>query len=199
MNRSITPEIFPRIMQGGTQRESMFPSISSPVRESFISSTGGGAPTQSGGADLRLLQGYEDKYSPTRSRVAEVFKVEWRGFSGFLQFFTRFPLPIDNNAAKLFNQIFWNIIFFILIYGAIYGALIKNKSKALSIPEEMDKQTESPWTKGFYFAIVTMTTLGFGDITPGNVGGQMLVMSHIVLFFLFNFIWTLDFEYESTI
>jgi len=130
--------------------------------------------------------------------MVTLFKLDWDGFSGLLQWFTKYPIPIEASWAPTLNQILWNIIFFILFYGLIYGAIINSGSEMISVPEEIQQQTPSPWTQGIYFSIVTMTSLGFGDITPGTFGGQMIVTSQILLFFMFNFIWTLNFDVSSS-
>jgi hypothetical protein len=38
----------------------------------------------------------------------------------------------------------------------------------------------SAWTP-FYYSFVTFTTLGFGDVTPGNLGGEIIVTVEVVL------------------
>lgn len=121
-------------------------------------------------------------------------KISWHGVSGFLQFFYKFPFGYmsESDWAFAVNQILWNILLFVVIPGFIYGSMIKNGS--LSVPDGIKEQTPDPTFQGFYFAVITMTTLGFGDITPATVGGQVMVMFHILLFFLFNFIWTLEWD-----
>jgi len=37
------------------------------------------------------------------------------------------------------------------------------------------------WLTPFYYSIVTYTTLGFGDVTPLNWGGEIVVVSEVVL------------------
>lgn len=117
----------------------------------------------------------------------------WRGFSGILQFIHKFPFGYltRKDWGKTLNQIFWNLFIFVFIFGMIYSAMIR--SGALGVPDGIKEQTPNEFTQGLYFAVVTTTTLGFGDITPATVGGQIVVMVHILLFFMFNFIWTLDY------
>lgn len=137
-----------------------------------------------------LLRGAEEGIKYYVNNKGEVL---WRGMSGILQFFHRWPLGfIKNSWARSVNQVIWNVILFIIIPGAIYSALIRNN--AINVPEEIQKQTPDPFKQGLYFATVTMTTLGFGDITPKTIGAQIAVMFHILFFFIFNFIWTLDFD-----
>lgn len=136
-----------------------------------------------------LASGFNDKYQTYGDGT-----VGWRGISGILQFIHKFPFGYMSKSdwAKSLNQILWNIIIFIGIFGAIYGGMIK--SGALGVPDGIADQTPDPMAQGYYFAVVTMTTLGFGDITPATVGGQVMVMFQILLFFIFNFIWTLEYD-----
>ena len=132
--------------------------------------------------------------------------VSWRGFSGVLQFLSKFPFGYMTKSAwgKTLNQIFWNIVIFVLLFGGIYGLMIRDGH--FSVPDSAIEQqnqgsisaTGKPENKNFmyqglYFATVTTTTLGFGDITPSTVGGQVMVMFHLFLFITFNFIFALDF------
>ena len=141
------------------------------------------------GNGFGLARGINDKYTTNVDGTHS-----WKGISGILQFIWKFPFGYITNSdwGKGMNQIFWNIILFVIVFGLIYGGMIK--SGALSVPEEMAAQTPDPMAQGMYFSVITMTTLGFGDITPATVGGQIVVMLHIILFFLFNFIWTLEFD-----
>ena len=42
----------------------------------------------------------------------------------------------------------------------------------------------SPW-EAFYFSVVTITTLGYGDISPTNKIGQFLVVSQTLMGIVF--------------
>lgn len=154
-----------------------------------------GGPAEAGGQRaFRLTGDVMNKYTNVNGIVT------WKGMSGILQAFHRWPLGFGDNLkkagwTKVANQIIWNILIFVLLFGLIYGGMIK--SGALSVPEEMAKQTKNPFAQGLYFAVVTTTTLGFGDITPATVAGQMAVTFHIILFFIFNFIWSINFKPDA--
>ena len=45
---------------------------------------------------------------------------------------------------------------------------------------------------GAYFAAVTATTVGFGDIVPKSTVAMFLVWLQITLFFIVNLIWSLE-------
>lgn len=147
------------------------------------------------GSQFGLASGVTNKFN--YDSVNDI--VNWKGMSGILQFFHRWPMGFGNmkksDWAKTFNQIFWNIAIFVVLFGFIYAGMIQ--SGALGVPDGIKEQTPNPVAQGMYFSVITMTTLGFGDITPATVGGQVMVTLHILLFFIFNFIWTLDFKPEK--
>lgn len=125
--------------------------------------------------------------------------LQWRGFSGILQFFYRWPLGFstlkDNPIAARFNQIIWNLLIFVLIFGLIYKVLIDNGY--IQVHEEIQKQSPNTFLQGIYFAVVTTTTLGFGDIYPKSIGGQIAVFFHLISLVLFNIIWMCNFQIST--
>ncbi|MFG0251471.1 MAG: pentapeptide repeat-containing protein [Phycisphaerales bacterium JB038] len=42
-------------------------------------------------------------------------------------------------------------------------------------------ETPDTWVTPFYYSVVTYTTLGFGDVIPGTVTGQVIVMLEVIL------------------
>ncbi|MCA9608656.1 MAG: pentapeptide repeat-containing protein [Myxococcales bacterium] len=48
----------------------------------------------------------------------------------------------------------------------------------------MDYGGHETWLSPFYYSVVTLTTLGYGDVLPGSVGAQMLAMSEVILGYL---------------
>lgn len=57
---------------------------------------------------------------------------------------------------------------------SLQGFLIK-------IDPSIEFQHPANWFSPYYFSVVTLTTLGFGDITPLNVAGQIFVTIEVVL------------------
>lgn len=58
------------------------------------------------------------------------------------------------------------------LYGTIY----------LLFPEILDfKGSANTWFTPYYFSIVTYTTLGFGDVRPATLAGELVVSSEVVL------------------
>lgn len=131
--------------------------------------------------------------------IDESGKINWRGFSGVLQFFYRWPFGFstlkDNRIAVRFNQIFWNVLIFVCIFGAIYKLLIDMGS--IDVNEKIQEQTPNTYLQGVYFSVVTTTTLGFGDIYPKTLMSQTVVFIHLVLMVLLNIIWLCNFGISS--
>jgi voltage-gated potassium channel Kch len=44
----------------------------------------------------------------------------------------------------------------------------------------VDYGEHSTWLSPIYFSVVTLTTLGYGDVTPASVGGQLVAMAAVV-------------------
>lgn len=147
-----------------------------------------------GGRSFGLASGIDQKFTGT----VEGGDLSWKGISGLLQFFHKWPMGfVKADWGRAVNQVFWNILLFVIIPGAIYGSMIKSGS--LSVPDGMKEKMageyeEGAFAQGFYFALMTLTTLGFGDITPSTVGAQVGVMFHIIGFILFNFIWAIEWD-----
>ena len=144
-----------------------------------------------------LLSGYDSKFEIDRETNA----VSWKGVSGLLQWFHRWPFGFgvmkDTKLWVKMNQIFWNLLVFVLIYGSIYKAMIESNS--LKVPDNIKSRTNNTFLQGVYFSLVTMVTLGFGDIVPYTTGAQVAVTSQIVLFVLFNFIWVIKYDIRASI
>jgi voltage-gated potassium channel Kch len=59
---------------------------------------------------------------------------------------------------------------------AIYGAIYR------IFPHVLDyKDSANTWFTPYYFSIVTYTTLGFGDVRPATLAGEIIVSSEVVL------------------
>ena len=59
-----------------------------------------------------------------------------------------------------------------LLYGVIYKVF----------PSILDfKDSANTWFTPYYFSIVTYTTLGFGDVKPATLAGEMIVSSEVIL------------------
>ncbi|MBC8279102.1 MAG: two pore domain potassium channel family protein [FCB group bacterium] len=44
-----------------------------------------------------------------------------------------------------------------------------------------DDNTFKGWYSPYYFSVVTFTTLGFGDVTPENITGQLWITMEVIL------------------
>ena len=59
---------------------------------------------------------------------------------------------------------------------AIYGAIYR------IFPNILDyKDSAKTWFTPYYFSIVTYTTLGFGDVRPASLIGEVIVSSEVIL------------------
>ena len=59
---------------------------------------------------------------------------------------------------------------------AIYGAIYR------ICPQILDhKDSANTWFTPYYFSIVTYTTLGFGDVRPATLAGEIIVSSEVIL------------------
>ncbi len=49
-------------------------------------------------------------------------------------------------------------------------------------PQILDKDSANTWFTRYYFSIVTYTTtLGFGDVRPATLAGEIIVGSEVIL------------------
>jgi hypothetical protein len=59
---------------------------------------------------------------------------------------------------------------------AVYGAIYR------IFPHILDyKDSANTWFTPYYFSIVTYTTLGFGDVRPATLAGEIIVSSEVIL------------------
>ena len=53
-----------------------------------------------------------------------------------------------------------------IAFGTLYAIILRYRPAALHTPAAMTPGGAAPWTDAMYFSFVTLTTLGYGDITP---------------------------------
>ena len=75
-------------------------------------------------------------------------------------------------------------LFFAFIFGLIYSggtlvALSTSWMESLTSGNAIDAHLPS-WLTPYYFSIVTFTTLGFGDIRPLNIWGELVVILEVI-------------------
>ena len=124
--------------------------------------------------------------------------IQWRGFSGFIQWFYRWPFGFtqgmkDHPLAVRFNQIFWNVMIFVVVFGFIYKAMIDYRMMEDVSNAPINKERSS-FLQGFYFSTMTTTTLGMAGVVPKTFWGQIVVFIHLTLMVLFNIIWLCKFS-----
>jgi Ion channel len=65
---------------------------------------------------------------------------------------------------------------FALGLAGFYGAIHR------IFPQILDyKDSAKTWFTPYYFSIVTFTTLGFGDVKPKTLAGELIVSSEVIL------------------
>lgn len=81
-------------------------------------------------------------------------------------------------------QIFAAICVYILIalgYAAIYVQLQFQNPQAFTLNFDSDENLASGWATFVYFSFTTLTTVGFGDITPKSMLARYLTISEAVI------------------
>ncbi|MFH1845355.1 MAG: pentapeptide repeat-containing protein [bacterium] len=66
--------------------------------------------------------------------------------------------------------------FWIMVLTVIYGGIFKLGG--------VDFGNYETWFSPYYFSIVTLTTLGYGDVVPSNLTGQIIAASEVFLGYL---------------
>jgi uncharacterized protein YjbI with pentapeptide repeats len=60
------------------------------------------------------------------------------------------------------------ILLQVLLFGALFSLV------------QVDYGEHRTWLSPFYFSLVTLTSLGYGDVVPASAGGQILAMAEVV-------------------
>lgn len=95
------------------------------------------------------------------------------------------------DCGRSFSPLFLWSFMFILLFGAIYAeyaipswlSWLPQPFKEFLI--DIDPKIDMPYSYSnftpYYFSVVTFTTLGFGDITPSNLTGEVFVTIEVLL------------------
>jgi hypothetical protein len=99
--------------------------------------------------------------------------------SPVLQIYRQFPEGLQYHLDHYPNLInsFWPLAVFILVFAVLYGAV------------EDGREIWSTWQKvvdGFYLVSITVTSVGFGDLSPQSQGGRLLFIC-MIPFGIFTF------------
>jgi uncharacterized membrane protein len=81
-------------------------------------------------------------------------------------------------------QIFAAICVYILIalgYAAVFARLQFQNPQAFTLNFDSDENLASGWATFVYFSFTTLTTVGFGDITPKSMLARYLTISEAVV------------------
>lgn len=101
----------------------------------------------------------------------KVFLKNYKSKNGWNKFKYCIWLVISDCGNSFFRWAFTSIVISLL-----FGLLYSNIPEALKITSERNL---TPFTY-YYYSIVTFTTLGFGDIVPNGLGGEILVTIEVV-------------------
>ncbi len=152
---------------------------------------------------VKLSQKTEANYPDVSDKAQE----DWHLFNltqehpliyGFLNIFTGL-------GKKPIRWIVWSL-FFAFIFGAIYAdyscptfikwidqgdwlekinpILVINQPRLNNNQNVNNNIREKNWFTPYYFSIVTFTTLGFGDITPQNIWGEIFLVIEVIIGYL---------------
>ena len=107
------------------------------------------------------------------------FRIVW--FLRFLLIFRLFKLFRYSNSIKLFADVLNSRRFELLTLLVFMGFLVFIASIALYLFEHKEPHTHiKNLFDTFYWAVVTISTVGYGDITPHTVGGRLVTMGLIL-------------------
>lgn len=90
---------------------------------------------------------------------------------------------------------FWPILSWLLLISFMFGAIYAGyeipvwlsflpdslQNFLISIHPQLDFKHLQTWFSPYYFSLVTLTTLGFGDITPLNAAGEVFVSVEVLI------------------
>jgi hypothetical protein len=75
-----------------------------------------------------------------------------------------------------YGRSLWRVAILSFGLAALYGTIYR------VFPAILDyRGSADTWFTPFYFSIVTYTTLGFGDVRPASLAGELVVSSEVVL------------------
>jgi len=133
-------------------------------------------------ARLRLIQGYENAkwigtdirdinfagaYLMRRFVNDQNFLMEFKNHSRFTRFMYYIWLITSDCGRSMSRWCMWIFVqamFFAWLYSMV----------------GIDYGEHPTWLSNLYFSIVTLTTLGFGDVVPATWLGQVVVMSEVI-------------------
>jgi uncharacterized protein YjbI with pentapeptide repeats len=75
-----------------------------------------------------------------------------------------------------YGRSLWRVLAFGVGFVALFGAIFGHWHQLLNY----DNSANTPFSP-FYFSIVTFTTLGFGDVRPNNLAGEILASSEVLI------------------
>jgi len=108
---------------------------------------------------------------------------QWAGTWRTYLFWAWGGLDYGRSLSRVFGIAFVLIVLFGLIY-RIWPELIGLDCTPNNMPCEQGQKIPHSWFTPIYFSIVTYTTLGFGDIAPQTLLGEIIVSSEVIIGYL---------------
>jgi uncharacterized protein YjbI with pentapeptide repeats len=115
------------------------------------------------------------KRSAADQDYLDTLENHWRGEWQIYLFKLWGLIDYGRSIERVVVIAFGTMIFFGLTYSIFPGLL------GLDCLPGAQGCSRHSWFTPFYFSIVTFTTLGFGDITPKNLAGELIVSLEVIL------------------
>ena len=117
------------------------------------------------GVDIRDIN-FAGAYMVRRHIVDQNFIMEFRGYSR-LTSILYYPWLITCDCGRSMFRWCCCIALLVVMFASLFTMV------------EIDYGSYETALSPLYFSVVTMTTLGFGDVVPKSIGGQMLTMLEV--------------------
>jgi len=118
------------------------------------------------GADIRDIN-FSGAYQMRRFIVDQNYLKEFRESSRLSSCIYKIWWVTSDCGRSATRWSLW-ILLLILLFAVLYGFVT------------IDYGDHRTWFSGIYYSVVTITTLGYGDVLPASFGGQIVVVAEVV-------------------
>ena len=119
------------------------------------------------GADIRDVD-FTGAWLLRRHVLDENYIAEFRAQSGAHEFIYKLWWLSCDCGRSLGRWTLWSV-FVALVFAGLYTQV------------DIDYGSHETWLSPIYYSVVTFTTLGYGDVLPASVGGQLVAMAEVIL------------------
>jgi uncharacterized protein YjbI with pentapeptide repeats len=138
------------------------------------------------GTDIREID-FSGAYLVRRHVIDENFLYEFRNQSKFSEYVYHL-WKWTSDCGRSMTRWGGFLIFNVLLFAFIYWAMDAWMPPAEPFVSHLEKIGEGGLPGGFvpylYYSVVTFTTLGYGDVVPQTVAGQIVLIIHISIGYL---------------